>query len=132
MGSYEIIEHTADIGIRASGADLAELLEQTALALADIEGARAAGPGEPAVVSVQAPDPGALLVDWLNELIYLFEVRGLLASVVVRSASEQAAEAEVTLVPGRPGGLAVKAATYHRLSVARSGQGWVTEVYLDV
>lgn len=132
MGSYEIIEHTADVGIRASGASLAELFEQAALALADIEGARAAVPAEAVPVSLEAPDAGALLVDWLNELIYLLEARGLLASVTVHSASEHALQADVGLAPGRPEGLAVKAATYHRLSVARAGPGWVAEVYLDV
>jgi SHS2 domain-containing protein len=132
MGSYEVLEHTADVGIRAEGADLGELFEQAALALADIEGARGSRPGARVTVALEAPDPGALLVDWLNELIYLLEGGGRLASVEVSSATERTLEAEIEIAAGTAEGLAVKAATYHRLKVERAGPGWMAEVYLDV
>jgi SHS2 domain-containing protein len=104
---------------------------------------------------VSAPDPGGLLVDWLNEVLWLREVRSAwVAGVRVDRAGDGAASGSVRLASGGPApdgtpgdatsgdgasgdgapdGTFVKAVTYHRLRVEPDpGGGWLVEVYLDV
>ncbi|HYY81011.1 MAG TPA: archease [Actinomycetes bacterium] len=135
MGGFELLEHTADIGIRATGASLEEVFEHATVGLAELLGAWRPGPGEPAPVAVDAGDPGGLLVDWLNEVIWLREVRdAAVAGVQVEAAGEGRATGALLLAPPAPpvDGTTVKAATYHRLRVERQPGGWLAEVYLDV
>ena len=154
MAGFELLEHTADVGIRARGATLEEAFEQATLGLAEILGALAAGPGEAVAVEVSAPDPGGLLVDWLNEVLWLRETRDAwLAGVQVDRVGEGTAAGSVKFssqapagegAPGdpvpedgsrdpAPDGTFVKAVTYHRLRVEPGpAGGWLIEVYLDV
>ena len=76
---FEIIEHTADIGIRARGHNLAELIENAAAGMftimADTDALKAS---EAVRVSAAAPSPDELLAAWLEELLYLSEAREVL------------------------------------------------------
>jgi SHS2 domain-containing protein len=143
-GGFELLEHTADVGIRAWGASLEEVFERATLGLAEVLGASRPGAGEPVAVEVSAADAGGLLVDWLNEVLWLREVRGVaLAGVRVERVGEGRASGMVAFASGGspPDGTFVKAVTYHRLRVERVGSqpgearyagAWVAEVYLDV
>ena len=136
MGGFELLEHTADVGIRARGATLEEVFEQATLGLAEVLGALRPGGGEVVDVEVTAGDPGALLVDWLNEVLWLHEVRGHagVAAVRVERVAGDRAAGSVTFSSTDPpaDGTFVKAVTYHRLRVGRDAGGWLAEVYLDV
>ena len=139
---FELLEHTADVGIRARGATLEEAFEQATLGLAEVLGALAPGPGEAVAVAVSAPAPGGLLVDWLNEVLWLRETRDAwLAGVQVDRIGEGAAVGSVSFTSKGPAeegdpapdGTFVKAVTYHRLRVEPDpAGGWLIEVYLDV
>jgi SHS2 domain-containing protein len=138
-GGFELLEHTADIGIRARGATLEEVFEHATEGLAEVLGAlrpAAGGSGEPVAVEVSAGDPGGLLVDWLNEVLWVREVRqAVVAGVRVGRVGDGTASGEVVLAAGgpEPDGTLVKAVTYHRLRVEPDpGGGWLAEVYLDV
>ena len=78
MGSFRFIEHTADIGISAQGETQAEMFAQAATGLfstmAEFSKVREACSRD---VEVSALDVEALLVGWLNELVYIFDVEGL-------------------------------------------------------
>jgi SHS2 domain-containing protein len=169
VAAFELLEHTADVGIRARGATLEEAFEQATLGLAEILGALApggsggppgwspgesGGPGEVVAVEVSAPDLGGLLVDWLNEALWLREVRqAWLTGVRVDRVGDGAAVGSVTFSSEGPAGEGasgdpasedgphgpapdgtfVKAVTYHRLRVEPDPSGgWLIEVYLDV
>jgi SHS2 domain-containing protein len=136
MGGFELLEHTADIGVRARGATLEEVFEQATLGLAEVLGALRPGTGEVVAVAVTAGDRGALLVDWLNEVLWLHEVRGHagVAAVRVERVAGDRADGTVTFSSTDPPaeGTFVKAVTYHRLRVGRGAGGWLAEVYLDV
>jgi protein archease len=136
MRGYELLEHTADVGVRARGATLEEVFEQATLGLAEVLGALRPGPGEAVAVEVTAGDAGALLVDWLNEVLWLHETRGhaAIAAVRVERAGGDRAAGSVTFSSTDPpaDGTFVKAVTYHRLRVGRDAGGWLAEVYLDV
>jgi len=74
---FEIVEHTADVGILARGATPAEAFQNAALGMfslmADLS--RVAEKLE-RPVAVAARDLEGLLVAWLSELLYIFEVEG--------------------------------------------------------
>ena len=138
---FELLEHTADVGIRARGATVEEAFEQATLGLAEVQGPP--DPGEPApdrgervAVQVSAGDPGGLLVDWLNEVLWLAETRpAAVTDVRVERVGDGTAAGWVVLAAGGPGpdGTFVKAVTYHRLRVEPDPDGgWLVEVYLDV
>jgi len=76
---FEILEHTADAGIVARGATLAEAFAHAAegmyALMVDLEGVRES---ESRDVSVEAKDVTNLLTNWLLELLFLTETEGLL------------------------------------------------------
>jgi SHS2 domain-containing protein len=133
---YEILEHTADVGIRAWGRTLDAAFEQAAWALVDILGATAGTPRRRVRLRAEGQDEGALLVDFLNELIALHETEeAAFASFSVRIVPPRSLVAEVGLAPveAEPETTGVKAATYHQLRVDRRAEGGVEAVvYLDV
>ena len=139
MARFEILEHTADVGIRAEAVDLSGVFEQATLGLLDIVGTWAPG-GEPAErvdLAIDADDLGALLVDWLGEVLWLGDSRdAVVTSIAIHGVTERRATGVLGIAPrdeaAYEGGTQVKAITYHRLAVERTGDGWSATVYVDV
>jgi len=140
---YEFIEHTADIGIVAwapePGRAFAEAARgMFALILGQDPGDWAAGGREqPLDVQVVGPDWAGLLVAWLSELLFHFDVDRFIPRVVeMRDCSPPACNAHLTGLrlesPADASGIGVKAVTYHQLAVdIRPGRTTV-RVILDV
>lgn len=132
---FEILEHTADVGVRSWAPSIEETFRQATLGLLDIVGVWQPGKGSPETIEVEARDLGALLVDWLGEVLYLQEVRDVVVSAVdVAQVADGRARGSIELVerPAEIEGTAVKAITYHQLSVEPRDGGWVATVYLDI
>lgn len=132
---YEILEHMADLGVRAWGPGLEAAFEQAAWALVDLLDVRATGEGRRRELTLSASDTGGLLVEFLNELVFLHETEEVAVSAVtVRRVSDTELSAELTLgtLGHRPEGVVVKAATYHRLRVDRGDGRAEVRVFLDV
>jgi SHS2 domain-containing protein len=138
---YEILEHTADIGLRAWGETREALFENCALGLAGILDRHWRGPKTDSdaipglMAQVHAPDVEALLVEWMNELLFRFERDDrCLVSTTIREFEDTQLLADVDFLPciHAPEGTELKAATYHQLSVRKSGTGWEATVYFDV
>jgi SHS2 domain-containing protein len=134
---YEIIEHTADLGLRVWAPDLPGLFEEAARGLIAImgRGSDEADRTEHGVVA--APDPEALLVDWLSEVLFLFEARGLVPQRVEVHITEDPWRLRAELAGSDPErfvqhGPAVKAVTYHAIEVNVTPTGAEARVYLDV
>jgi SHS2 domain-containing protein len=140
MAGFEIIEHTADVGIRANADTLVEVFEQTTLGLANIMDAWRPGPGTEERIEVEARDLGGLLVDWLEEVLFFQDSRdAVLTGLSLDEISDEVGEARAvgTVSLGPRGdevlaGTAVKAITFHRLRVEPAENGWIVEVYVDV
>jgi SHS2 domain-containing protein len=133
---YRILEHTADIGIEAWGPTAERAFEQAAWGLAEILGAQVPGSVTgTTTIEATGADRGALLVDFLNELLLLHETGEVgFASVVVTAMDDTSLRAEVEIVPlqGETETTGIKAATYHRLEVTDTEDGVRARVYLDV
>jgi len=136
--SFEIIDHTADIGISVYGRTLKELFSNAATALfsliSNLEQVKAT---DTRTITVNAPDRESLLIRWLNELIYLWDTEHFIYSrfEIVRLTSKYL-EANCfgeTLDPSRHTVYRdVKAATYHMLQINRDNQGYQTRVIFDI
>jgi len=79
MKRFQLIEHTADTGLIAYGNNLAEAFANAAYGLfsiiAELNKVREV---ESQPVAVSAEDTESLLFNWLNHLIYIFDVEHLL------------------------------------------------------
>ena len=133
---FEILEHTADVGVKGWGPSVEEAFTQATLGLLDIVGVWHPDlSGERETISVEAHDLGALLVDWLGEILYLQDTRDVVVSgFEVSAVGDGTATGWVELAP-RPEeieGTAVKAITYHQLEVVDQGGRWTAQVFLDI
>jgi protein archease len=137
---YEIIDHTADIGIRVEAASLAELFTEAAEATFDLMVAqkRAFIPSIEVPIAVEAPAVDQLLVRWLSELLFIFESRRLVLTnfwidAIDDHHVEGAAKGLKYDETRHSQKLAIKAVTYHKLSVAPDASGrWHAEVIFDI
>ena len=132
---FEILEHTADVGVRAFGPTIESVFEQATLGLLDITGAGRTGTGEVVEIEVEAADLGALLVYWLEEVLFLQDARdSVVGDVAIDAVTETDARGRVTIAARETDleGTAVKAITYHQLRVERQDTGWVAVVYFDI
>ena len=138
MTDFEILEHTADIGVRASGEALPELFATTAMGVQSValEPERIE-PRNAYRLAASGEDVPALLVNWLNELIYHLDAQRIaFARFDFRTFTDTEVVADGWGEPRdlerhRPR-LVVKAATYHQLKIAREDGRWVAEVFLDI
>jgi SHS2 domain-containing protein len=134
MQHFQEIEHTADWAFRAHGRDLAQLFANAARGMFELQAG--AGSGETSVargVAVSGVDRETLLVNWLNELLYLQETQHETYSrFEVLEISDMHLRA---LVHGRPSPAErklIKAVTFHDLEVRRSEDGWEAAIVVDV
>jgi SHS2 domain-containing protein len=131
---FEEIEHTADLAIRAYGQDMRELFANAAYGMfALMAEPSVEKPAREREVSLEATDYEGLLVDWLNELIYLHEVEGeTYSQFAIETLSPTKLKAHVTGGPTKSKTKAIKAATFHDLKINETANGFVATIVFDV
>jgi SHS2 domain-containing protein len=135
---FRQIPHTADIAYRIEADTLAEIYVNAAHALvATMTDRRRLRNRETRNIEVEAPDREALLVTWLNYLLYLYDVDGFWGREfdILKLDDEhlQARARGEKYDPERHvGKTAVKAATYHYLEIAPRDHGWQATVIFDL
>jgi SHS2 domain-containing protein len=135
---FETFEHTADVGLIIRGQTLEELFVNAADALVDIMvDPSALREDVRMTATVSAVDCPALLVAWMNELLYLLDVHGFVPRRCrITELRDTTLVAELfgdTIDPGRHAvRRMVKAATYHGLSLTRVNDLWEARVILDL
>lgn len=137
---YQLLDHTADAGLLVTADSLAGLYGQAAMALFDqIVGPVGVGPeGEETLeVSVSGADREDLLVNWLREVLYLWNGRRkLVRKIEACLVAEDRIIATVTAVDFDPERhrieKEIKAITYHQVSVTRTPDGWQARFIVDI
>ncbi len=135
---YEIVDHTADIGIRLRASSLEELFQGAALAFYDLlVESSSVESRETRRLHVEADAVDELMVAWLSELLYLFETERFLACrVQIEHMSEHELEARLEGEEFNPDKhkllLLFKGVTFHQLEVRKTQEGWVAQVIFDV
>ncbi len=133
MGRWEEIDHTADLALRLQSDDLPDLFATAARGMFSlITDLEAISSEYTVAIKLRALDVEMLLVDWLNELLYLNERDGLAFTgfdFVRLTSTELEAQAS-------GGGVSryksyVKAATFSNLEVTRTESGYEVEIVFD-
>ena len=131
---FEEIDHTADLAIRAYGRDMSELFANAAHGMfALMAEPFVEKPAREREVLLETTDYESLLVDWLNELIYLHEVEGeTYSQFTFETLSPTKLKAHVTGGPTKSKTRAIKAATFHNLAIEETASGLVATIVFDV
>lgn len=141
MKKFEVIEHTADMGIKAYGKDLSELFTNAAYGMASlITDLEKVNPKDSKDISLQAENREELLVSWLNEIIYLSASKSMLFSrFEVSEIDERHLKAKIFGegfdTTRHQIETEFKAATYHRLKISNSTLpegGLQAEIIFDI
>ncbi len=137
---FEIIDHTADIGIRVRATDWHGLLQIAAWGMLACIGdlKRANGAAEERIaVRLEAGARTDLLRDWLAEILYYIERRRwLVVAIPELRADERRVDAIVAFAAYDPESSVLrrelKAVTYHALRVEDSPGGLTGTVIFDI
>ena len=122
MKDYELIDHTADVGVKAFGSSVEEAFSHVAEAMFDLmtDNSKIDEVGEYRI-ELDAPDREQLLVDWLSELVFLHDVDGVVFGrfdVKIKGNQLSAkAYGESFDTAKHKIGMEIKAVTYHMLMV---------------
>ena len=136
--NYELLEHTADIGIRVKGSGLEEIFVRSAAAIFDIIAQKKGfsfGGREKVKIEQAAGDLQELFVNWLNELLSLAATRRI---IFYKFIIERLTDNGIIATAIGKGfkhykiNIEIKAATYHQLKIEKNASGWQAEVILDV
>jgi SHS2 domain-containing protein len=138
MRRFEILDHTADIGLIVYGEDLKTLFENAGEAffhlITDLKKVRQRVEKR---VEVRGEPLERLMVDWLSELLYLHDVENLLFKrFKIESVGEEGLKAVVKGEPFQEGvhviKTEVKAVTYHRIEVRKENRKWRAQIIFDL
>jgi SHS2 domain-containing protein len=131
---YTLIDHTADIGMRVSAPTIEGLFEEAAFALADILGGRSSEGENEILVRSQGIDREDLLVRWLQDILYLIEVKGLrFKTALIKNLTDVEAQGIVYgAYTGESLTSEIKAVTYHNLEIAYIDNAFVATIILDI
>ena len=139
---HKFLEHTADIYIEAWGQGLEEAFEEAAIAMFEsITNLDKVEPKEKIEIGLEAENLETLIVDWLNELVYLMDAKGLLLSKfdVTEVRKSDGSYTLKAYVYGEPINIdkhelkiEVKAATYGLMKLTQKGEEVRLKVLLDI
>ncbi len=135
MGRWQEIEHTADIALHLWAEDLEDLFATAARGMFALITDLDAVPCQQYTehVVLDAIDAEVLLVDWLNELLYLSEeTGGAFVEFQFEVLNDTHLDATV-----RGGGFSeyltyIKATTFHNLDIHQTSEGYETDVVFDI
>jgi SHS2 domain-containing protein len=136
--AFEIIDHTADIGIISYGRNIKQLFSNAALGLFSlITELDSLTENLQRDVRLSSQDREGLLVAWLNEFLYIFDVEH---TVFKRFTFEILTDTELkatcfgTKINPKRHRIRreVKAATYHMLAINEENNGYKAQVLFDI
>ncbi|MBU0548774.1 MAG: archease [Candidatus Omnitrophica bacterium] len=144
MKTYEIIDHTADLGIKVYGRDLEELFINSADAMFEV----ILGKQKPGALFEKKEFKKFLLhknaqsiedvfIAWMGELLYLFYTEGLIMKKAdIQRLDSEAILADVSGPIFNPESYQIKteikAVTYHELEVQKTDKGYQAQIIFDI
>ncbi len=131
---FREVEHTADWALEVWAPDIGELIRQAALGLEALSGVEMDSEVQPhtKTIRLEAPDPEAALVEFLNELLFLRDTQGVWFRPQKVIFAQGVVQAQGNAYPLKAVAKEIKAATYHNLRVEPTPEGWRAVVVVDV
>jgi SHS2 domain-containing protein len=135
---YQTIDHTADIGIAVQAENVETLFTEAARALSElIFGQRVFTATETVTFAVKGSDWPDLMINWLRELLFLWNGDDrIIGPVTIQRIEQFTVEATVPVdtTPCDPHDIfnEIKAVTYHAIEVAEAAAGWQARIIFDI
>lgn len=135
---YHILNHSSDLAIKVSGKTQSELLANSAFALfdlmADLDKVQVI---DQLPLEVEGVDPDDLIVNWMRELLYLFQGSGyLLKEFQIREARENYVRAEVKGEKFDPDRhdirREIRSVFPHQARMEKTGDQWTARVVFEL
>ena len=138
MKNYELIDHTADVAIKAYGKTLSEAFENAAKGMFDIitNNSEIENIGQ-YDIQLQADNLEQLLVDWLSELLFLNSANNIVFGFFKVELDEKNSKLSAKVfgekfdISKHKIGTEIKAVTYHMLEVNKKKPIFV-QVLFDI
>lgn len=137
MQDIEFFDHTADVGFRLARPSLEELFRDAAFGMFDI-----VAPGNvfqnlvDYEIAVRADELEELLVNWLSELNFYFQVKGYVPVAISVELQENRLSAKIqgSLIDLAIHQVAIeiKAVTFHKIYVRQENNLWHAQVIFDI
>ncbi|GBD95186.1 MAG TPA: archease [Nitrospirae bacterium] len=137
MKKIEQIDISGDVGLRIWGKSIEELFKNAATGMFNlVTDTNKIKETEQKEVSLEADNHENLLVQWLNELVFLYDTYGFIGKVFRISIQGNMLKATISGGIFDPGTnesrLLIKAATYHGLSLKKVALHWEATVIFDI
>jgi SHS2 domain-containing protein len=135
---YKLLDHTADLGMIVKGDSCEGLFRNAGMALIDIMILnKAPESGEKKEISINGNDLPDLMVKWLSELLYLFEVEHLITTEIEVNQLSPSHLSVSLMTVGFDSRYhevlrEIKAVTYHQVEVREDGSLWTARVIFDL
>jgi SHS2 domain-containing protein len=130
---YEILEHKADLKIKAFGRTKEELFLNMLKAMSDSQNPEFLEKEIKRQIEIKALDLPALLVDFLNEALYLSQANDeSYFNVSFKDFSDNEIKADLIGKKIRRFGEDIKAVTYHDVSVKQKNDAWEAIILFDI
>jgi SHS2 domain-containing protein len=135
---FEPFDTTGDVGLNIYGKELKDIFEQAAYGLfsfiTNFENIETTITKD---VQVNSDSLEELFVKWLNELIFIFETEGFIAKKITinnltNNKISATLEGETFDEQKHSRGVLIKAATYHKLIIKKSKNGYTARVLFDI
>lgn len=135
MESFKVLDHDADVRLEVYGASREELFENAARAMLSL----IIDPGKvrPALEKrITVPGNGELLINFLNELLFVWDVERFIPAEVTVSFE---GEGLAALIKGEPFDedrhsieVELKAVTYHKFAITETAGRFKATIIIDV
>ncbi|KYK33604.1 MAG: archease [Thermoplasmatales archaeon SG8-52-3] len=138
MKTYELIDHTADVGVKAYGKTISEAFENAAKGMFDIitDSSEIENIGQ-YIIELEAPDLEQLLVDFLSDLLFLNSAKNLVFGFFKVELDEKNNKLAAKIfgekfnISKHKAGAEIKAVTYHMLEV-KNKKPFHVQVLFDI
>jgi len=136
--TFEILDHTADLGVVVTGNDLEDLFQNAAHAMLNIMLERPAEKGgKTRDISINGTDLPDLMVRWLGEILYLLEGENtVVTQTKIQDITPDHLHARIKTVPFSSTRheriTEIKAVTYHQIEVVQKQGFWSARIIFDL
>lgn len=131
---YKILEHTGDLKLWVWGADLVDLFKNAAEGMFfAMTGKIKKGNRRHKIIKISGEDEESLLVNFLNELLYLSDINNEGYKVCdLKFKNKNELEAKLVPYPLPLPEIEIKSATYYDLKIKKTPSGWEAVVVFDI
>lgn len=140
--SYEFLDHTSDIGVRVKSTSFESAFKESAYALLHIIFGKDVlenlqSHGETENISISGIDRESLLINYLNEILYLIDAKNIYPTrirIKITAENNLSFEFEKNYfeLENHPINLYVKAVTYHQLKIVSEVDNIQIEYFVDI